>query len=83
MIKQKFYETPEFAKFIQHHVLPGNGHNIYRLCDDGRVFEFINANEYCPADAGHIVFSIRRDPDILTVSGYIGMYRKLDKLGLL
>lgn len=82
-MKKKFYETPEFASFIKNYVIPGNGENIYKLLDDGSVSEYTNANEYCPAEHGHIVFSVRRSLDIKTVAGYIGMYRKLDEYCLL
>lgn len=82
-MKKKFYEEPEFADFIEEHVIPGNGDNIYRLCDDGHVSEYLNGNEYCPDEYGHIIYSVRRDPEIKTVNGYLGMYRRLDEMRIL
>lgn len=79
----KFYESPEFADFIRDHVLPGNDRNVYRLIDDGSVSEYLSPREFCPAERGHVVFSIQRRPDIKTVAGYIGLCRSLEKAELL
>lgn len=83
MSKPRFYEEPAFAAFIRDHVLPGNGRNIYRLCDDGSVSEYTNPCDYCPAEAGHVLYSVRRDPEIRTVDGYVGLFRTLDECELL
>ena len=79
----KFYESPEFAEFIRNHVIPGNGCNVYRLIDDGSVSEYLSPREFCPAERGHVVFSVQRRPDIKTVDGYIGLCRSLEKAELL
>ena len=79
----KFYESPEFSTFIKKHVLPGNGCNVYRLIDDGSVSEYLSPREFCPAERGHVVFSVQRRPDIKTVAGYISLCRALDEAEIL
>ena len=72
----KYYESKEFAEFIEKIVIPGNGDNYYCMYDDGIISEFTDAQSYTPG--AKIKYRVQRDPSKKSVQAYINYFKQME-----